>query len=234
MLTLGLNTLGRHCSVALWRGRGINGTLVAQAAQPMERGHAEALLPMVAALMENAALEFTAIDRVAAARGPGSFTGLRIGLAAARGLALAIGCPAVGISRLEALAADYFAKNPNPAAPLAVVLDARRGQVYLQVFAPGGEALGPARAVDLEAATKVLPGGALLALGDGAPLLKHSVSDGQISIVQAVDDGAARIACIGSGCDGSANPAEPLYLRPPDAKLPAQGVAVLDGPAGAP
>ena len=196
----------------------------------MERGHAEALLPMVAELMKDAGLEFAAIDRVAAACGPGSFTGLRIGLAAARGLALALGCPAVGVSRLEALAADYFAGQTGNTAALAVAIDAHRGQLYLQVFAPNGTPLGPAGAVDVENAAGALPMGDTLALGDGAQLLQQAAAGTgrQVTIVRQDRETAARIACIGSGCDPSAHPPAPLYLRAPDAKRPSAGVVALD------
>ncbi|MGC2043884.1 MAG: tRNA (adenosine(37)-N6)-threonylcarbamoyltransferase complex dimerization subunit type 1 TsaB, partial [Pseudolabrys sp.] len=103
---------------------------------PMQRGHAEALMPLVARVLDRAHLDFAALDRVAVTTGPGSFTGLRVGIAAARGIALAAGMPAIGLSTLAAFAAPFIAADDT--LPVVVAIDARHDHVYLQIFGPGG------------------------------------------------------------------------------------------------
>ncbi len=94
----------------------------------MARGHAEALMPLIARVMEQAAISFAALDRIAVTVGPGSFTGLRVGIAAARGIALAAGKPVVGLTTLAALAAPYIAADDTT--PVAAAIDARHRHVY--------------------------------------------------------------------------------------------------------
>lgn len=234
MLTLGIDTLGRQCAVALWRGDVAKGELTAKIAEPMQRGHAEALLPMVRVVMDEAGEDFSAIDRVAASRGPGSFTGLRIGLAAARGLALALGRPALGVSRLEAMAAGYFARHRQESSPLVVAIDARRGQLYVQVFSSGIDpwnSRSPARVIDIENVAGILPRDRITVLGSGAELLLRSGESAGIQggIAEAGGDTVDWIARIGSARDPAAHAAAPLYLRAPDAKRPASMGLRLDG-----
>src|SRR5258707_2049504 len=110
---------------------------------PMQRGHAEALMPLVARVLDRAQLDFSNLDRIAVTTGPGSFTGLRVGIAAARGIALATGKPAVGLSTLAAYAAPLIAADD--ALPVVAVIDARHDHVYMQAFGPGGRTLVSAR-----------------------------------------------------------------------------------------
>ena len=142
-------TLGA-CSAAVFDSAA-NRVLASEFAA-MQRGHAEALMPMVARVMAASALSFTDIDRFAVTLGPGSFTGVRVGVAAARALALACARPAIGIGTLEALAASLPAAARLPAAcapgsgaqaaaadgAFAIALDARRGEVYVQPFTAAG------------------------------------------------------------------------------------------------
>src|SRR5207245_7803218 len=85
------------------------GGIIASETLPMARGHAEAVMPLIARVMDLAGVEFAELDRIAVSTGPGSFTGLRVGISAARGIALAAGKPAVGLSTLAALAAPLIA-----------------------------------------------------------------------------------------------------------------------------
>ena len=119
------------CSAAVWR----DGEVVARRLRPGRRGHAEVLMPMVQDVMAEADLAYDALDAIAATVGPGTFTGLRIGLAAARGLALAAGLPLVGVTTLEAIA-HGVPESARAGRAVLVVLDARRGQVYAQAFGP--------------------------------------------------------------------------------------------------
>src|SRR5690349_10634167 len=108
MLILAIDTALDACAAAvLDTAAGI----VAQESQAMKRGHAEALMPLVARVMKSSGIAFTALDRIAATTGPGSFTGLRVGLSAARGIALAAGKPVVGITTLTAYAAPHVSEH---------------------------------------------------------------------------------------------------------------------------
>src|SRR6202162_4860562 len=160
MRVLAIDTALEACSAAVLDAE--LRTIVAHESLPMLRGHAEALLPLIARVMDRAGLEFSALDRIAVTTGPGSFTGLRVGIAAARGIALAAGKPAVGLSKLAAYAAPLVAADDT--LPVVVAIDARHGHVYLQVFGPGGRTivaprLAPRRGV-LRASSSWPPGAA--------------------------------------------------------------------------
>lgn len=232
MKILALDTALSHCSAAVV----VDGIAHAQESQAMTRGHAEALAPMIHRVLGRARLRVAALDRIAVTVGPGSFTGVRVGLAAARGLALASGVPAVGVTTLEALAA-MAAAIAGRAALIVAAISARRDRVYLQAFraGPGAAEVRPLAAPDLlklEDAVRALPDGACLLVGSGAPGLADAAGDRcwlveEVSVVQS--PAIEVVAALGAS---KPNPATrfgpaPLYLRPPDARLPA-------GPAGAP
>src|SRR5437763_8038701 len=90
------------------------GKLVAQESSSMKRGHAEALMPLIGRVIKASGLGFASLDRIAVTTGPGSFTGLRVGISAARGIALAAGKPAVGVTTLTAFAAPVVSANSEP------------------------------------------------------------------------------------------------------------------------
>lgn len=137
MLVLAFDTALDACSAALVR----DGSVLANKSEPLSRGHAERLAPMLRDIMTGADAAFGDLDAIAVTTGPGTFTGVRIGLAMARSLAVALGRPAIGISTLEALA---HGAGDNEGKPVASVIDARRGQVYFQIFGAQREALsGP-------------------------------------------------------------------------------------------
>jgi tRNA threonylcarbamoyladenosine biosynthesis protein TsaB len=130
MPVLAFDTSAAHCAAALlW-----DGGLVFRN-EPMDKGQAERLIPMLEEVLAEAVLSWTDLKAIAVGTGPGNFTGVRIAVAAARGLALGLGIPAVGVTRLEALA-DCLPR------PLTVIEDARRGEVYVQLFTEDGS--GPA------------------------------------------------------------------------------------------
>ena len=104
MLLLAIDTAGPDCGVALARLRGGDAEILVSASERIGRGHAERLMPMIEAALDAAQVTFAELTRIAVTTGPGSFTGVRIGIAAARGLALALDIPAVGVGSLEALA----------------------------------------------------------------------------------------------------------------------------------
>jgi tRNA threonylcarbamoyladenosine biosynthesis protein TsaB len=192
-----------------------DGETLAAISEPMTRGHQERLAPMVREMMTGAGLTFSMIDRIGVTVGPGSFTGLRVGLAFAKGLGLALGKPCVGVGTLEALAAS----EPGPGLSAGVV-DAKRGQLYLQMFESGAAVMAPdALPVEIAAARRaeLWRGGPARLVGPGAGLLAGVLPDALIIERAAPDPVAlARLAA----AKPADTPARPLYLRAPDAKLP--------------
>jgi len=204
------------CSAAVVECAGDEVTVRARAFEMRDRGHAEALAPMIRAVMEDAALDFQAIDRFAVTIGPGSFTGLRVGIATARGLALAAGRPLIGISTLEAVAANVPA---DVTGTVAAALDARRDELYLEVFGPRRESLTGPRLVFLGDAASLVPEGPAVLVGSGAALLAEQRPDFIVSAASPQPD-AAVFAPMAAARPIPAAPPEPLYLRAADAKLP--------------
>jgi len=185
----------------------------------MERGHAEALLPMIERVMGAAKLEFAGLDRIAVTVGPGSFTGLRVGISAARGLGLATGKPVVGITSLAALAAPMAAEVST--APIISAIDARHGQVYFQVTGGRGTILIRPRAGPLSEAASASRFGACRIVGDAARLVADAWPAGGVPPAEVCVRTAPEIAWVarlGAQADVRRAAARPLYLRPPDAK----------------
>ncbi|CCG07774.1 tRNA (adenosine(37)-N6)-threonylcarbamoyltransferase complex dimerization subunit type 1 TsaB [Pararhodospirillum photometricum] len=216
-LTLALDTALAACSVALVSPDGV----LATRHQPMERGQAEALVPLIAAVMAEADQTPSALGQVAVTIGPGSFTGLRVGLATARGLGVALGCPVRGVGVAEALA-DAVMDHDRAAseASVLVVIDSKRGDLFVQRFA-GRDAQGLPRAVDSPRAVSLdeaqaLAEGASFVAGDGA------LKVGRAPVVVFPDP--VRVARLAARRPPEAALAPlPLYLRPPDAVLAPNG-----------
>lgn len=209
MITLGLDTCLAACSVALLDGDRV----LSARSEVMARGHQERLAPMAAAVMAEAGLPFSALERIGATVGPGSFTGLRVGVAFAKGLAAALGVQAVGVGTLEALAAQAEGL-------VFAAIDARRDQLYLQAFEAGEPLMAPdALHRDVAAArlAEIAAGRPLTLIGSGAGLLAPMVPTAEIVAAEGAD--ARDVARLAAGRSPSA--LKPLYLRAPDAKLPA-------------
>jgi tRNA threonylcarbamoyladenosine biosynthesis protein TsaB len=205
MRILAIDTALAACSVAVWD----SGRALASESRPMQRGQAEALVPMIDAAMRAAGCGYADLDRVAVTVGPGSFTGIRVGLAAARGIGLAAGRPVVGVTTLEALA---HLPAPPVAGGLIAAIDARRGEVYAQRF--GADRTEPAL-VDIAAASALAVGSiGGIAVGDGAPLL--TLPQGWPILDRTLPDPTA-VATIAATRALPPHPPGPLYLRAPDA-----------------
>jgi tRNA threonylcarbamoyladenosine biosynthesis protein TsaB len=203
---LALDTCLAACSVAVIDGE----RLLASASEPMMRGHQERLALMAQEVMREAGLAFAALDRIGVTVGPGSFTGLRVGVAFAKGLSVALGKPCVGIGALEALAAERSGL-------VVAAVDARRDQVYVQAFRDGAALMAPSALHADDAMAQIARFGTPdILLGTGAALLASAFPGAQRDDA-AVPDPAA-IARLSARTEA---PVKPLYLRAPDAKLPA-------------
>src|SRR5947208_14839283 len=139
MLILAIDTALDACAASVLDTSA--GGVIALESQAMKRGHAEALMPLIARVMKVSGVAFTALDRIAVTTGPGSFTGLRVGLSAARGIALAAGKPVVGVTTLTAYAAAVVSDHGEH--PVIAAIDARHGHVYFQVVGGDGTSLIP-------------------------------------------------------------------------------------------
>ncbi|HTQ83923.1 MAG TPA: tRNA (adenosine(37)-N6)-threonylcarbamoyltransferase complex dimerization subunit type 1 TsaB [Pseudolabrys sp.] len=217
MRVLAIDTALGACAAAVFDSA--LGMVVAHESLPMLRGHAEALMPLVARVMERALLDFTALDRIAVTTGPGSFTGLRVGVAAARGIALAAGKPAVGLTTLSAYAAPLI--GPDSSKPVAAAIDARHDHVYLQVFGPGGRTLVAPGLVSIVKASSVCGSGEPRLVGNAARLLAAAWPEDERPPT-AVEQHAAPdidwVARLGSATTETGSPPKPFYLRAPDAQ----------------
>src|SRR5271154_1709992 len=161
MRVLAIDTALAACSAAVLDTQ--HGGIIARESLPMLRGHAEALMPLIRRIMDEANTAFRDLDRVVVTTGPGSFTGLRVGISAARGIALAIRKPAVGLSTLSVYAAPHLADDDT--VPVVAAIDARHNHVYLQVFGPGGRTVVTPRIVPLREALRLSAGGAPRLIG---------------------------------------------------------------------
>ena len=209
MKLLALDTCLGACSAAVLQ----DDRVLAARSEFMERGHQERLAPLVRELAEEAGVAFGDLDRIGVTVGPGSFTGLRVGLAFAKGMGLALRVPVVGVGSLAALAA-----TAAPAGLVAAAVDARREQLYLQLFRDGAPLHDAEAATAENAVARVQAqarGGELVIAGSGARLLAGAFPEARV-----LDLAAPNPVAVGRLAAASSEPARPLYLRAPDAKLP--------------
>ena len=198
----------------------VDGRIAAERFAAMERGQAEALLPMIQETMAEAGMDWAGIEAIATTVGPGSFTGVRLGLSAARGLALACGQPVVALTAFDALAAGLVPDGR----PVAVAIDSRRGPVFAQRFDPDLRALGDPAQIEPDEMAAWLGAGPWRIAGDGvANLAGESFAadielEAQIRRIRSSDVARAAAARVAAGLRRL--PAHPLYLRAPDVSLP--------------
>jgi tRNA threonylcarbamoyladenosine biosynthesis protein TsaB len=190
--------------------------------EPMAKGHSERIGGFVRDVMAASGIGFEALDRIGVTVGPGSFTGLRVGLAFAHGLGEALDRPVIGVSTLAALAASRAATDDHP---FAAVIDARRGQVYLQAFRDDAP-LCPPQALAIDAAVDLLAALDCDGLvGTGAAILntrraERSMSPLTVTEPTVPDPSPQALARLTQRADPEGNPPRPLYLRAPDATPP--------------
>ncbi|MGE7471640.1 tRNA (adenosine(37)-N6)-threonylcarbamoyltransferase complex dimerization subunit type 1 TsaB [Bosea sp. NPDC003192] len=183
----------------------------------MERGHAEALMPMIERVMGSAEGGFSSLDRVAVTIGPGSYTGLRVGISAARAIALAAGIPAIGISTLAASAAPFIGREGGRV--VAAAVDAKHGQVWFQAMNAQGKQLVSVRQVNHRDAARAIGAGPVSLVGSAALAVANEAwAIGLDALV--VDDAKAPdvtwVARLGMIADPESAPPRPLYLKPPE------------------
>lgn len=239
-LTLVFDTSADVCAAGLFR----NGEPLAVESREMTRGHAEALVPLVLAVCAQSGVRLPDCERIGVTVGPGSFTGVRTGLAAARGFAAATGARAVGVSSLEAAAYAARAGAADAAARIVVLLETRRQDYYAQIFRADGAPLGAASVLGMsEISAAIAPGdmlagnavdrflGEVEALPDGAPGRLALDPDGPVT--RASGCGAVDLTSVAAladkACESMVDQKKvehslaPLYLRAPEAKLPKDG-----------
>ena len=218
MKILAADTALGACSVAILDDE----KLLAHRFAAMARGHAEAIAPMVDDAIHESGLTFGALDRLAVTTGPGTFTGQRVGLAFMRGLRVALKRPLIGVTTLEAMCAAAMAEARTPYA--AAIHDARRGEAYLSVTSAFATLLPPSLVILDEAPAKIralIHGDAPVALAGTAA---ESVADtiGIATYVTSVGQpDALFVARLARHAPETSDAPRPLYLRAPDAKLPA-------------
>jgi tRNA threonylcarbamoyladenosine biosynthesis protein TsaB len=220
--------LGAVSAAVRWKGAS-GAWHIASRFELRAEGHAERLLPMIAEVMEEAGLAFAGLERIAVTVGPGTFTGVRGGVAAARGLALASGLPVVAATSLAVMAHRARERLEGPQADLlAVAVDARRGMVYLELFCETmpGAASGPVLLTHAEAAARIGTRPATV-MGSGA----HAVADriaasgGRAKVCLSDLEPDARSLAVIAERLPAVHPVRPLYLRAPDAR-PQDGMSL--------
>jgi tRNA threonylcarbamoyladenosine biosynthesis protein TsaB len=217
MLILAIDTALEACAAGVLDTDA--GKLIAQESQAMKRGHAEALMPLIGRVMQQSRLSFSALDRIAVTTGPGSFTGLRVGLSAARGIALAAHKPAVGVTTLTAYAAPEVSEDGEY--PIIAAIDARHDHVYFQVVGGDGTSLIAPQVAPIAEVLAAWRFGPPLLVGNAANILRdrwpaHAAPPVSVDAQPAPD--ITWVAWLGAAVNPEAAPARPYYLRAPDAK----------------
>jgi tRNA threonylcarbamoyl adenosine modification protein YeaZ len=214
MRLLLIDTSGPVCAAAIYDAEA--GRLLSMRSDRIGKGHAELLPVMVSEVVAESGVTLAELDRIAVTVGPGSFTGIRVGVAMARGFAVALGMPVVGVSTLRIVAESVL--EIGPPAPVMAVLDAKRDEVYAQIFSPMGEALTEPASYDYQSAGAAASRFDAITVGSGAPLLEGGEAAGPDNFALAT---VGRVAALADEDDR----ASPLYIRGADAK-PQTGFAV--------
>lgn len=216
MRVLAFDTTCAACSVAVWKDETVESVVVKQTMH----GHAETLMPAIERALAEANTSYDAIDRIAVTVGPGSFTGVRVGLATARGLGVATGKPVLGLMTSAVLAQE--AKTIGTSRRIAVAIDARRAELYMHHFTADGTARDEPHSLPAKDAARALGAALVIVVGDGAELLRpHLGQNALISGPTVPDAGVA--AAMAAVLPEPHTPPQPVYVRPPDAVVPLSG-----------
>lgn len=223
MLILAIDTALEACSAGVLDSQ--TGATAGMESQPMKRGHAEALMPLIGRVMKQAGVTFLELDRIAVTTGPGSFTGLRVGLSAARGIALAADKPVIGVTTLTAFAAPFVSETGRH--PIICAIDARHGNIYLQVSSGNGATLMRPRLAPIDDVMNATRFGAPCMVGNAAQLIAErwpTEAETPILVHPQPAPDITWVAWVGAAVRPESAPARPYYLRAPDAK-PAPGLS---------
>lgn len=216
MKILALDTALGACSVAVFDSA--NEKILASETLIMEKGHAEELLPQIKRVMSSQSTSFDQIDRIAVTIGPGSYTGIRVGIAAARAIGLATGKPVVGVSTLSALIAPLMAVGGKGLS--AAAIDARHGYIYFQAIAHGGRQLAAPGYISVHDARRLIGAGPVALAGSGGALVAYECLTHGINAYLAEESLSPDIlwvARLGELADPLQARPKPLYLKEPDA-----------------
>lgn len=214
MIVLAIETGGAGIAAAAVRFDGGEHVLFT-AREAVDRGHAARLVPFLQEHLAAAGLDIAAVDLFAGATGPGSFTGLRVGLSTLAGLALAYDRSIVGVSGFEAMRATALA-----AAPLLVALDGRRAEPFVQLYDTAGYPSGSSANPDAATLRGMLPAQPIALCGDGVPLVRAMLPERDDPVLHPGPIDPVAVARIGHAQRDRAGrgPPPPLYVRPPDAR----------------
>ncbi|MBA8877342.1 tRNA (adenosine(37)-N6)-threonylcarbamoyltransferase complex dimerization subunit type 1 TsaB [Phyllobacterium myrsinacearum] len=220
MKLLALDTASTLCSVAVLDVE--TGTILAATSEDIGKGHAERLMAFIEQTLDEAGVSISAIGKIAVSVGPGSFTGVRVGVSTARGFGLALKCPVVGISTLEALA--FNAGQTFAGRSVLSIIDARRDEIYAQFFAPDGSSdsvPGVTTLADIFAALSGRQNDVVLS-GSGAALV-NAGREQKLDVAVTTSTGTIEaFAHLGARRQFDGEAPKPLYLRGLDVK-PQQG-----------
>lgn len=222
MKILAIDTALSNCSAAIWE----DGEVLGVNSIELSRGHVEVLMPMIKNLMAKTSANFSDIDMIAVTIGPGSFTGMRTGLSAAHGLALALNIPVHGVTTFEAVAFSVFRQLNKGAKslPLFVVLETKRADFYFQQYTADGSPQNEPIAALPEAIIQLLPNCPIRVAGDACDRFLDAVPENKIGNIKVVNECrfpfSEHVAEIAGNRVHSAKKATPFYIHPPAAKLP--------------
>lgn len=216
MRILAVDTALGLCSAAVMDTA--TGHMIARESLPMDRGHAEALMPLIDRVMAQVPGGFSSLTRIATTVGPGSFTGLRVGLSAARAIALASSLPIVGITTLSAFIAPFLSDGTEKS--VASVIDARHQHVYLQISAGDGRILVPPCIIPQSEAEALILASKARIVGSAPSLFANLANNSNHLVVCEADQpgpDSEWVARLGAFANPDEARPTPLYLRPPDA-----------------
>ncbi|WP_438750555.1 tRNA (adenosine(37)-N6)-threonylcarbamoyltransferase complex dimerization subunit type 1 TsaB [Pararhizobium sp. O133] len=218
MIVLAIDTAGTGCFAAVYDSG--DDRVLASAGADIGRGHAERLMAFIDQALAESGHSLADINRITVTVGPGSFTGIRVGVAAARGFALALGVPAVGVSVLAALAASPRRLHLGQA--VLAAMDAKRDELYCQIFEADGTPRTEAQVVELADAQEMFAGFEGIICGSAT---RHLIAEPAPGVSQADACDIGIVARLGAMADPALGKPSPLYLRGPDVKSQA-GFAV--------
>ena len=215
MILLALDTVANLCAASVWDAEA--GRELSRCVRDPGKGHAEILISVIDAALAAAGRAYADLGGIAVAVGPGSFTGIRVGVSTARGLALALSIPSTGVSTLDALADE--ARAAFPGRPVLVALDARRDEIYVATYGPDDTQSAAPRIVRLPEAVELAGQGAPVLAGNAAAMIAKAAGGGFFDIVtEAATADIATYARLAVRQGFSGEKPRPLYLRGADAK----------------